>query len=798
MSNWLYYARITLINKKGFSVSRRWLSRMLAASSSLNSRLTRILTVSVMLGFFLALVLGVFREIDTRSSSQLHRGETWAAAVALQVQPALLFLDQHAAQETLNISSLYPEVIALWVTKPGQSQPFAYYQREGADSPVDTVSAEKTINDISKFKRSRVITVPVEIGGETVAHVYALMDMAPMWAGVLNEVLRMLMIAVAVSVVVIIFARQLLKAALQPINALALAMMRVSVEHRYSLRLNKSSNDEVGILVDGFNEMLGQIETREWELQKNALHLRELKEVAEAASRAKSDFLANMSHEIRTPLNAIIGMTYLAQMTNPNPQQAEYLEKIHYSGELLLGVINQILDYSKIESGKMEIEHRVFDLDALTTAIVSLFDSRVNEKGLKLTIDIAGDIPRKLVGDLLRLQQVLSNYVGNAIRFTEQGEVNVEAKVYSQNENELLLYFEVRDTGIGLSDEEQKQLFQAFQQADASTSRQYGGTGLGLALSKRLAELMGGEVGVISQKGQGSRFWFTARLARVETLDQAIAGKGEGARSAAVTQPGGLLGARVLLVEDNPLNQQVAIKLLEKAGLLVNVASNGQEALDWLHKEKFDCVLMDVQMPVMDGFEATRQIRSDPAISNVCIIAMTANAMQEDKSQCLAVGMNDFITKPIKPEILYAAISKWIAGAPAASVLGAQDVVVSTLPLRAKADVINPRALEQLFGSDAPGIRDEMLRVFVTSTRNDLGALEKALAIGDVTAIRFLGHKIKSGARTVGADGIADMSLWLERLEGEKALEQVGGVLQKIRTDLLVIEDSLPDGEVAD
>lgn len=764
---------------------RRWFYRLFSSSPSLHHRLGRILALSATLAIALGLPFLIISQVHEKIELHFnHHAKTWVNALALQVQPALLFVDKKSAQEALTTSVHNPELLAAWVALPKQKEPFAVYLRNKNAAPLEFPVLEASVSNESWLQLRRVMVAPVEVNGEQIAQVYALLDMKPMWFNVAKTVALVLLLVIIGATGMVIFARRMLRVALRPMKTLTEAMMRVSVEHRYSLRLNKTSNDEIGILVDGFNEMLGQIETREWQLQKNAMHLQELKEAAESANRAKSDFLANMSHEIRTPLNAIIGMTYLAQMTNPNAQQAEYLEKIHNSGELLLGVINQILDFSKIESGKMEIEDRIFDLETVSTTINSLFNTKAREKGLVFNISFSRDIPRKLVGDLLRLQQVLSNYVGNAIRFTESGSVDVEAKLLDQDDQTLLLHFAVRDTGIGLSEQELKSLFQPFQQADASTSRQYGGTGLGLALSKRLAELMGGEVGASSVKGKGSCFWFTARFARASKAHADRRKESTAAQSQSIPPVARLIGIRVLLVEDNPLNQQVAVKLLEKMGGLVSIANNGQEAIEKLEKENFDCVLMDVQMPVMDGYEATRKIRANPAMRDVKIIAMTANAMEQDKAKCLEAGMNDFITKPISPQVLYSAIGRWVNG---------ENNPVTQLDRyeSADVDVIDHSVLEQLFGTESAHIRNEMLRVFIEATRNDLLALEKSLASGDVVAIRFLGHKIKSGARTIGAGGIANMSESLEKLEEAGFREKTADLIKRVYADIAEIEKAL-------
>ncbi len=383
--------------------------------------------------------------------------------------------------------------------------------------------------------------------------------------------------------------------------------------------------------------------------------------VADQANEAKSSFLANMSHEIRTPMSSIIGMAHLALKTELSPKQHDYLAKIQYSSEHLLGIINDILDYSKIEAHKLVIEALDFDLPTMLKDLSSqLFDSAMTQ-GLEIVFDIDPRLSESLRGDPLRLRQILLNYIDNAIKFTPQGKIIVRANLLEETASDCLVRFEVQDTGIGMSEAEMAQLFQPFQQVDTSITRNYGGTGLGLAICKQLAELMGGEVGVESRLAQGSTFWFTARLSR---------GVGKTVPVQEVLPPVDLSliqGAAVLLVEDNLFNQQVAREMLEQAGAVVTLANNGQEALACLLKDRFDCVLMDVQMPVMDGLEATRQIRANPAWSSTRVIGLTANAGKEDQAHCLEAGMNDFVSKPIEPDQLLAVLATWLTPQPGQS-----------------------------------------------------------------------------------------------------------------------------------
>ena len=394
-------------------------------------------------------------------------------------------------------------------------------------------------------------------------------------------------------------------------------------------------------------------------IKKRTEQLAETQEKAESANKAKSNFLANMSHEIRTPMNAIIGLTHLLEQTDLTPGQLEQLNKIDISGKHLLSVINNILDISKIEAGKLALEQMDLDLNALFDDVRALYQEQLNSKGLTFETDI-NNVPHWLHGDPTRLRQALLNYVGNAIKFTKQGTISLRAIKLEENDTDVLIRFEVQDTGIGIAPEDLSTLFESFEQADTSTTRKYGGTGLGLVINQHLSEMMGGETGADSELGHGSTFWFTARLGHGQGVMQAEPPKWMGYAEEGL--PDQYKGCRILLVEDNAINSDVAEAVLKQAKLVVDTAENGCIAVDKVRANDYDLVLMDIQMPEMDGFEATRLIRAISGKENLPILTMTANVFTEDRKDCLEAGMNDFVSKPFDVDDLFSKLVRWLPG----------------------------------------------------------------------------------------------------------------------------------------
>ncbi len=907
-------------------------------------------TLITVLSFVMVIFVGT--NLAMQLSSLVESNKARSQILADNASASLMFGDVKAAEELLMSMRHTPDVYcAALYTREGAL--FSQYQRviqcASLLSPyLDAQSKEMGATLSHIWLRTEVVH-----DGERQGTLLLNIDLSALYHTLLWQLLIALVTMLLGLFIARIILSRLTRSVLEPVTALSAMMNRVSEQADYTVRAQQSEIAELDVLSSGFSTMLKQIENRDRKLAEHrenleqqiiarTSQLEEAKSEAEAANRAKSDFLANMSHEIRTPMNGIIGLTHLIQKGELPSHQQDYMDKIESSAHSLLEIINDILDFSKIEAGQLEFEQIDFSLGEVLSQLADITVFKASEVGLELLFDVDRAVPQQLIGDPLRLQQVLVNLTNNAIKFTEQGEVVIEARLKQEQQGVAEIHFSVSDTGIGMTDEQLTRLFQSFSQADSSTTRKYGGTGLGLAISKQLVECMGGRIWVESEYGVGTTFHFTVQLGigemhqEVVDLHQALDGikilvvddneasrqilehalseyplhlevvtSGEEAIQALVQAqwqqvpyqvvlmdwqmpkldgiettekiqqeldliappviimitayhreevesqatgvdlagwitkpfyPAHLLnmvarslsrktavdtheeaseadvvsdsavleGKEVLLVEDNTVNQMVAREILLDAGMRVSIANNGLEAVEQVSEQQFSAVLMDIQMPVMDGYEATRKIRERYSSDRLPVIAMTANAMKGDREKALQAGMNDYLSKPVEVDKLHEKLGLWISRTlqhqPHSSVVKAS---ISVEKNSSDAEVESwPEALPGLVVAE--GVRRVVgnrkiylhaLENFISEKRNFIEQYTRLNEEEDSDGMIKLMHSLKGVAGTISANALAAEAKEIEHLlrSGDEVtleqLQQLSQLLEEVFSSIRQLFD---------